>query len=226
MHVDAAVKTLSLATTTHGRVLVRETAGPLAVVIGFHGYMENAEIQMERLVSIPGSERWTLVSVQGLHRFYRGRSQEVIASWMTRQDRDAAILDNIEYVNRVVEAAAPPGGRVVTVGFSQGVAMAFRGAVRGARRAAAIVAVGGDVPPELLEDPAAAFPPAMLARGAGDDWYTAARLDADVNALRARGCRVETLVYEAGHEWTAEVATAASAFIAHPASRIPTRISE
>ena len=46
----------------------------IAVLVGFHGYTENADIQMERLAALPGSERWTLVSVQGLHRFYRGRS--------------------------------------------------------------------------------------------------------------------------------------------------------
>ena len=214
MRLDAPMKTLSIPTTTHGRVLVREASDPQAVVIGFHGYTENAEIQMERLASMPGAERWMLVSVQGLHRFYRGRGQDVIASWMTRQDRDAAILDNIEYVDRVVEAVAPTGARIIAAGFSQGVAMAFRGAVRGARPARAIVAVGGDVPPELLADPAAAFPATLLARGARDDWYTAGLMDADVNALRARGAVVEPLVYAAGHEWTPEVAASASAFIA------------
>jgi predicted esterase len=214
MRLDAPMKTLSIATTTHGRVLVREASDPLAVVIGFHGYMESAEIQMERLASIPGSEQWTLVSVQGLHRFYRGRSQDVIASWMTRQDRNVAIRDNIAYVDRVVETVAPASARIIGVGFSQGVAMAFRGAVHGARPARAIVAVGGDVPPELLADPAARFPPTLLARGARDDWYTAPLMDADVSALRARGAVVEPLVYAAGHEWTPEVAASASAFIA------------
>ena len=53
---------------------------------------------------------------------------------MTRQDRDDMIADNIEYVDRVVAAAAPPGVPLVTAGFSQGVAMAFRAGVRGRRR--------------------------------------------------------------------------------------------
>ena len=97
------MKTLLIEARTHGRVLVRETAAaPRGILIGFHGYMENAEIQMERLESIPGSENWTLVSVQALNRFYRGRSQDVVAGWMTREDREAAIEDNIDYVNRVV----------------------------------------------------------------------------------------------------------------------------
>jgi predicted esterase len=208
------MKSVSIETPIHGRVLVREVSNPSAVLLGFHGYMENAEIQMTRLESIPGSTSCTLVAVQGLHRFYRGRTQEVVASWMTRQDREETILDNIEYCDRIGDALVPPAARIVTIGFSQGVAMAFRAGVRGRRRASAIIAVGGDVPPELLADSAVTFPATLLARGERDDWYTAARLDADVNALRLRGTAVQAVVYASGHEWTFEVAAAAAAFIA------------
>jgi predicted esterase len=207
------VRTLSVETPTHGRVLVRDAPNPTAVIVGFHGYTENAAIQMERLQALPGSDRWTLVSVQGLHRFYRGRSEEVIASWMTRQDRDDMIADNIEYASRAVEAAAPADVPLIATGFSQGVAMAFRAAVRGRRPAAGVAAVGGDVPPELLADPLAALPAALLARGERDDWYTTAKMDADVAALTARGVPPETLVYPGAHEWTSDVADAISRFV-------------
>jgi predicted esterase len=101
----------------------------------------------------------------------------------------------------------------VHVGFSQGVAMAFRAGVRGSPPAAGIIAVGGDVPPEVLADPTIAFPPVFLARGAADDWYTAAKHDADVSALRRRGVQVHPLVYDAAHEWTAAVAAAAAGWL-------------
>lgn len=207
------IKTLNIATRIHGRVLVRAAAEPLAVVAGFHGYMENAAIQMTRLQALPGSERATLISVQGLHRFYRGRSEAVVAGWMTRQDREAMIVDNIEYADRAIESAAAGPLPLFTAGFSQGVAMAFRTAMRGRRRASGVVAVGGDVPPELLEDATLEFPCVLLARGERDDWYTAAKLEADLRALRARHATVETLVYPGAHEWTVEVAAAAADFI-------------
>jgi predicted esterase len=207
------MKILHIATRIHGRVLVRDASDPAAVIVGFHGYMENAAIQMERLEALPGAGRWTLISVQGLHRFYRGHSEAVVAGWMTRQDRDEMIADNIEYADRAIDAAAPADVPLFTTGFSQGVAMAFRAGVRGRRRASGVVAVGGDVPPELLDDPALAFPAVLLARGERDDWYTTARLEADVKALRARGSHVEPLVHPAGHEWTPDVAGAAAAFI-------------
>ena len=208
-----SIKSLNIATRIHGRVLVRDAADPTAVVAGFHGYMENAEIQMARLEALPDAERATLVSVQGLHRFYRGRAEEVVAGWMTRQDREAMIADNIEYCDHAIEASAPAAIPLLTVGFSQGVAMAFRAAIRGRRRAVGVVAVGGDVPPELLADATLPFPAVLLARGERDDWYTNAQLEADASALRARRTAVETLVYPGAHEWTAEVAIAASRFI-------------
>ena len=207
------MKTLSIATTTHGRVLVRQSTDPTAVVVGFHGYMENAEIQMERLETLPGSERWTLISVQGLHRFYKGRSEEVIAGWMTRQDRDDMIADNIEYANRAIEMAAPSDVPVFTTGFSQGVAMAFRGGVRGQRRASGIIAVGGDVPPELLSDSSVEFPAVLLARGETDDWYTTEKLNGDVSTLGARGVHPLVFLHPGGHDWTADVADTAARFI-------------
>ena len=196
------MRTESIETPTHGRVLVRDATSPSAVLLGFHGYMENAEIQMERLVFTAGTAPWMLISVQGLHRFYRGRTQDVVASWMTRQDREDMIADNIEYVARVVDRFVPADVPFFTIGFSQGVATAFRGGVRGHRPATGIIAVGGDVPPELLEDESLRFPAVLLARGDHDEWYTPSKMDSDVARFGGR-CRVlETTVYAGGHEWT------------------------
>jgi poly(3-hydroxybutyrate) depolymerase len=128
------------------------------VLAGFHGYTENAAIQLARLDEMAGADAWTIVSIQGLHRFYRHRTQDIAASWMTREDRETAIADNIAYVTTALEVAPDEAARrVVYAGFSQGVAMAFRAACRGRAPAAGVMAVGGDVPPELLADAASAF---------------------------------------------------------------------
>src|SRR3954468_18392044 len=206
----------SIPTTTHGRVLIRHatTSSARGLLVGFHGYMENAAIQLARLETIPGADAWTLLSVQGLHRFYRARSQEVIASWMTREDRDDAIADNIAYVDNALRLVASDArASIVHVGFSQGVAMAFRAALRGERSAAGVIAIAGDVPPELLADAACAFPPVLLVRGEADEWHTAAKLDADVTALRERGAEVEVVVHPGGHDWTPGVGDAAGAWL-------------
>ena len=209
------VQTLLIEARTHGRVLLREAETPRGLLLGYHGYGETAETHMSRLDAIPGALEWTLVSVQGLHRFYRGRTEQIAASWMTRQDREAAIEDNIDYVNRVVAATRSAELPIVYAGFSQGAAMAFRAAARGNYSAAGVIAVAGDVPPELLKDASVSFPRVLLARGEKDEWYTEEKLQSDVIALTARAARLETLVHSEGHDWTTEVSAAAGAFLAH-----------
>ena len=59
----------------------------------------------DRLRAIRGTAAWSLVSIQALHRFYRAGSNEIVAaSWMTREDRELMIADNISYVNGVLDA--------------------------------------------------------------------------------------------------------------------------
>jgi predicted esterase len=203
-------------TRVHGRVLVKASpATPAGILLGFHGYLESADTQLARLERMPGAEAWTLVSVQALNRMYRGRSRETVAGWMTRQDREEAIEDNIEYVNRVVAdlGILPGDATVVCAGFSQGGAMAFRAGVRGAFGAAGIICVGADVPPELIADPAAAFPPVLFVRGARDEWLTPDTFELGVTSLRARGADVQALVVDAAHEWTESASLAAGEFL-------------
>jgi predicted esterase len=203
------VRTISVETSTHGLVLIKDptVSSSLSLLVGFHGYAQSAEDMLAELELVPGSERWTLVSVQALHRFYARGHEKVVASWMTRQDREQAIADNLGYVNRVVSAllAHAHEAPVVFAGFSQGVAMAYRAAVMGAHRARGIIAVGGDVPADVKTAPANRFPSIFIAAGETDDWYTAAKVEADEAFLRSHGTRNEVFRYRGGHEWTAEL---------------------
>jgi predicted esterase len=208
----------SIATGTHGRYLVEPPAspGPAPVLVGFHGYAEGAETQLARLRAIPGAERWLIVSIQGMHRFYQRRTNEVIASWMTRQDREAAIADNLTYVAGVMNAVArewPGATRLVFAGFSQGVAMTFRAATASSRSVDGVVAVGGDVPPELDASLLARVPAALVCRGARDEWYTSAAFENDVRRLRGAGTDVRPLAFDGGHEWSDEVVREAALFL-------------
>jgi predicted esterase len=195
------MRMLSIETPTHGRVLVQDASGsPLrGTLIAFHGYGQGPESILGDLAGLTGLEAWTVVGVQALHRFYARGEQAVVASWMTRQDRDEAIADNVAYVNRVVDVVAAPGLPVVFVGFSQGVAMAYRAALTGARPAAGVIALGGDIPPEV---DLAGAPPVLLGAGDADSWYSPDRLRADAGRLQAAGVAHEIVAFEGGHEWT------------------------
>jgi predicted esterase len=192
-----------IAAPTHGRYLVRtpETAGPWPLLVGFHGYAENAERHLRALQQIPGTDGWLVAAVQALHPFYT-REQVVVASWMTRQDRELAIQDNVAYVTAVIDALRHDYATrrpVVFAGFSQGVAMAYRAAAR--LNAAAIVALAGDVPPDVAVA-GVTLPPVLIGRGRRDPSYTEAKHDADLATLRQMGVEVESCVFDGGHEWT------------------------
>jgi len=202
------MQTLTIQTTTHGRVLVRapETGSPAGLIVAFHGYAQSADDMLGEIERIPGAHRWRLAAVQGLHRFYSRRDQRVVASWMTRQDRDEAIVDNVAYVARVVRSVREGAGPLVFVGFSQGAAMAYRAALLGPDHAAGIVAVAGDVPPELKQAGAPGrWPPVLIGVGSDETWYSAAKVEADLVFLQAAGVRADLVRFTGGHEWTDEL---------------------
>lgn len=202
-------------TTVQGRYLIEPgPSGARTVLLGFHGYGERAEMQMERLRRFPGAERSVLVSVQSLHLFYT-KAGEVVGSWMTRMGREHAIRDNIAYVSAVVgevKRACPAADRLIYLGFSQGASMAYRAAAHAGHRSAGVFVVGGDLPPDVADDSSAALPPVLAARGVRDEWMTDAKLQHDVERLRGRAASVRSVVFEGAHEWPDPLFAAAAEF--------------
>ena len=210
----------TIATTTHGRYLVavpRDT--PAGLLVGFHGYGEDAETHLAALHATPGADRWLTVAVQALHPFYT-RDQRVVASWMTSQDRELAIADNVEYVKRVLEevrSAHHVQGPLVFAGFSQGGAMAYRAAAH--QGADGLIILAADVPPDLEAAPRP-LPPVLLGRGGTDAWYTAAKHDNDLAMLQRLGADVQSCVFDGGHEWAPAFRDAMTDYLARVAQGV------
>src|SRR5262249_12850476 len=205
----------TIATQTHGRYVIWPgAASDVPIILGFHGYGETAEDELRRLQTIPGIDHWAVASIQGLHQFYRRSTNEVVASWMTRQNRGLAIADNILYVQNIVNSLSQdlPATLVIT-GFSQGVAMAFRAAVGLKQSVTAVIACGGDIPPELEPNALARIPMVLIGRGVRDEWYTSEKQAADEERLRAAAVTVQSVVVNSGHEWTAEFSEISSQFL-------------
>lgn len=215
---------------THGRYLVepRDAGSPL--LVGFHGHAENAEIMLENLRAVSASaeatadkaDGWTLLSVQALHRFYTKKG-DVVATWMTKQDRELEIADNTAYVWSVVECVRRDHRvrrPLVFAGFSQGVAMAYRAAVAGP--CDGLIVLAGDVPPDVAPR-AKSLPPILLGRGNADEWYTEQKAAADLTVLREAGTDVTEHVFDAGHIWDPSFITAARAFLQRLTAQAPIR---
>jgi predicted esterase len=212
-----AWSTLHVKARTHGRVLVRapRISPPWPVLVGFHGYAETADIHLAAIERIPGVDRWFVAAMQALHPFYT-RQQTVVANWMTSEDRELAIADNIEYVGRALVrlrnehnvSAAP-----VFVGFSQGGAMAYRAAAQ--FESSGLIILAADVPPDVAQQPGVHLPPTLIGRGTRDEWYTADKQAADLATLARLGVAVESCVFAGGHEWGDEFLSAAARFLAN-----------
>ena len=213
-----AIQTHVIAASTHGRFLVDcpEGAGPWPVLLGFHGYAESAAAHLPQLARLDPAHLWVRVSVQALHRFYARAASEVVASWMTREDREHAIADNLAYAADVHAAVCrdhPARAPMVVVGFSQGAAQAYRVALAAGPACAGVVVLGGDVPPDVAAR-AEHLPQVLIGRGRLDPWYSADALAADVATLRDAGVSWSICEFDGAHEWAEVFVVAAAQWLA------------
>ena len=103
--------------------------------IVLHGYGQRAADMAEAARPLESPTR-CVVAPEGLSRFYvdgLDTHEQVGASWMTRDMREAEIRDYIRYLDAVVERLAPPDApsSIQVLGFSQGAATASRWALLG-----------------------------------------------------------------------------------------------
>lgn len=208
--------TRQIETPVSGRCLleVPSGTGPFPLLLGFHGYGQTAEDMMALMGRIPGAERRVRCAVQALHPFYP-RPGRIGACWMTSQDRELRIRENVDYVNRVVNHLRQnePAGRVlVYYGFSQGTAMACRAAVLGGHEPAGVILHGGDIPPEL--ECLDRMGRVLIARGRQDSIYKPEQWEGDLARLGASRVVTTRCEFDGGHEAGAAFLEAAGRFLA------------
>ena len=144
----------------------------------------------------------------------RKKTQEVVGSWMTSQDRERAIEDNLAYMARVVAELRTERseGKLVFAGFSQGASMAWRAAAH-CKPCHGLIVLGGDLPRDVVEAPALDLPPILIGRGERDSFYTAPQLAKDLAALEVLGLQAEVIRFDGGHEWATDFLGAAGHFL-------------
>ena len=133
---------------------------PRELWIVCHGYGQLARRFIEQFTALDDGTR-LIVAPEALSRFYldpiperrEQRNPRVGASWMTRDDREAEIADQVTYLDLVAgevrqhRTGASP--RLVVFGFSQGTATACRWLAASEFRADHLVLWAGGIPPEL-----------------------------------------------------------------------------
>jgi predicted esterase len=178
-----------------------------------HGYGQLAS-RFIRGFGVLDNGRRLIVAPEALSRFYlsggtgpHSDEDKVGASWMTREDRDAEIVDQVTLLDmvreRVIGRAERAGLRVVALGFSQGAATVCRWAARTATPPRDVVLWGSGVPADLFEgEGRAGLARAMLTLVVGDSDPTANgdRVGIHRHQLDAAGLAYRFVSYRGGHE--------------------------
>ncbi len=99
------------------------------VLFVLHGYAQLADEFLKSFTPIFRDDL-LIVAPEGLHRFYaRGAGEKVVASWMTKEDREDDIEDYVDFLDEVyleVIKAVQQKVEIKVLGFSQGAATASR----------------------------------------------------------------------------------------------------
>jgi len=88
--------------------------------------------------------------------------------------------------------------------------MAFRAAASAAQRTIGVIAVGGDIPPEIAPSALERVSAALLIRGATDNWYSEKQFAEDEQRLRHSAVAVRAVTLNAGHNWAGDLNLPAS----------------
>jgi predicted esterase len=95
-----------------------------------HGYAQLANYFIKNFEVLDNGKN-LIVAPEGLSRFYwKGFSDRVVASWMTREDRESDIVDYVNFLNsvykEVLSSLKNKNVRINVLGFSQGTATVCR----------------------------------------------------------------------------------------------------
>lgn len=198
---------------------------PSEVWFVLHGYGQLAA-RFLRHFEVLDDGRRLIVAPEALSRFYfdtvaaSHMHSPVGASWMTREDRLSEIDDYIEYLDALADQIRRDIGgklpRVVTLGFSQGVATACRWVTKGQIVTDRLIIWGGLIPHDL--DLAALAPPAsapgteiVIVVGTEDGLVTSAAIAEQAERMSRESIVARTMTFAGGHRLDDETLAALAA---------------
>ncbi len=169
------------------------------VIFVLHGYGMKAATFVEEFKCIANTGI-LVVAPEGLSRFYRkGFSGEVVASWMTSEDRLSEIEDYIEYLDKLYQSlVTDPGTRVLVIGYSQGASTASRWLMRGNSKVTKLVIWGGEFAADIKSFPTER-PPIVHVMASADEFITKEQMDQQTIRLRSNGFDVSEYRFDGGH---------------------------
>ncbi|PCJ64928.1 MAG: alpha/beta hydrolase [Bacteroidetes bacterium] len=170
-----------------------------------HGYGQLAKFFIRQFKPAETMD-YTIVAPEGLHRFYlEGTKGRVGASWMTKENREQDIQNYLSYLNAIhlQLSAEKDWDKIVVLGFSQGVATAFRWLAESDIKPSKFLICSGLVPPDVdLNIKKGIFDPIKMTyfSGVHDPYRTEASVKEFYDAVTSSKLDMELVNFEGVHE--------------------------
>jgi predicted esterase len=169
-----------------------------------HGYGQLARFFIKKFEAL--QDRYTIVAPEGLHRFYlQGTSGRVGASWMTIEERETDIDNYLNFLNSLHQQISEGKNWESTsiLGFSQGVATAFRWLANNAIQANTFLLCSGMIPPDVnLQESHHIFSQIKMAyfSGKNDPYRTEEAVKTFQERLNQLPYPIQKIEFEGKHE--------------------------
>src|SRR6266550_6790366 len=177
-----------------------------------HGYGQLAADFIKEFEIIAHPTR-VIVAPEALSRYYAANEpgfhsseSKVLASWMTREDREAEIDDYVAYLDAVHDEIISQVDRknvsVTVLGFSQGGATANRWVTRGRSRADRLIMWGALIASDADLNQAATFfrnVKLTIVYGKRDQFANERMIEDYQNVLSEKGIPFELITFNGGH---------------------------
>ncbi|NJN77477.1 MAG: hypothetical protein HC803_03410 [Saprospiraceae bacterium] len=148
-------KTIDLQLTATYETYGNLTDSTETIIIAFHGYGQLARYFIHKF-DILDETKYYVIAPQGLSKFYLNNHTRVGASWMTKENRELDLKNQLYYVQTVFETEMKGvdflNKKLIVFGFSQGTATASRWAMTNKIPFDTFIAYAGQIAYELTEN--------------------------------------------------------------------------
>lgn len=171
-----------------------------------HGYGQLAS-RIIRKFEIFDTDEHFIFAPEALNRFYwKFQTNEVGASWMTKNDRLDEIEDYSDYLTGLYEhftELLPKDVKIILFGFSQGCATQVRWILRGCPRFDCLILWGGLLPEDIDYQPFGDYfstKKLFFVVGNNDEFINQNRIDWHLDFAKKHHLNMDYILFEGKHE--------------------------
>lgn len=169
------------------------------LLIVLHGYGQLSEFFIRKFNDVP--ENFLVIAPEGMHRFYiNGTSGRVGASWMTKEERESDIMDNLNWLTQLLNdlKAKKKFEKIILLGFSQGGATAARWYYSSKYEFNHLILWASVFPPDLDKPKNSENSENYFVIGTKDEFYNDEAQKTEINFYKKIGFR--TQMFEGKHD--------------------------